>query len=95
MNFIGTDQQPAWLKLISSLGRVDIASSMLACIRGRLVGGARASKALLVISEGAITVMGGVTWSGYMKPDAHALDMVFDSEEIRAVQIGSSWLGPR
>lgn len=90
VSFIGTDELSARLKLINGLGRVDIASSMLDCIRGRMVGGVRAPKALLVVSEGAITVMGGVTWSGYMKPDAHVLDMVFDSEEIRAIQIGSS-----
>lgn len=58
------------------------------CLRGRLAGGGGAKKVVLVATNRAVAVLGGLTWYDMLKPEAHALDMEFNGSSVAALEVG-------
>lgn len=86
---IGTESDLARAKhkLHHGLGRPDLASCLRASIVGRIVS-VRASKVMLTVTDDEIVILGGVDWSGFMKPTPHQLDCVFEADQIHSIVLG-------
>ncbi|KRE67761.1 hypothetical protein ASG92_14105 [Arthrobacter sp. Soil736] len=69
-----------------ALGRNDLATGPLEFAECRIALGLKATKAVLVISPQAVSVL-AVDWSGFLPPRLHKLDAVLNEADIAVVQV--------